>query len=100
MTVYMRHGDVFIIEGSIPQEAKATQEDVLEHGENGHYHRLHGDGFKILKTEDGRKYLRVVQPTDLKHEEHHTRVVPPGEYEVRRTLETDHMTGITRQLAD
>lgn len=99
---YMRHGDVFIIEtNDIPKEATESEEKVLEYGEvTGHAHRFYGDSAVLLKTKDGKKFLRVVQPTDLKHEEHETRTIPPGDYEIRRTLETDHMSGVTRQVAD
>lgn len=98
---YGFHGDVHVIESEIPVDAVETDETVLEYGEvTGHAHRMNGDGFKILKTPDNRKFLRVIQPSDLSHEEHHTRTIQPGDYEIRRTRETDHMTGVTRVVAD
>src|ERR1044072_7373306 len=91
---YYRHGDVFIVKvDKIPGAAKKTTERVLEYGEvTGHAHRLHGDADAsiVYQTKNGAKYLRVIRPTDLKHEEHDTRVIPPGDYEIRRTRETDH----------
>lgn len=101
MDTYFRHGDVHIVAiDSIPKDAKATKETVLEYGElTGHAHRLdEGEATIYMKAE--KKYLRVVQPTNLRHEEHHTKVIPPGDYEIRRTLETDHMTRVIRQIAD
>ena len=101
MKTYFRHGDVHIIEAEIPSDAVETNDTVLEHGEvTGHAHRFYGDSAVILKAKNGVKYLRVVRPTDLTHEEHHTRVIPPGTYEIRRTRETDHMSGVIRQVAD
>jgi len=99
---YAFHGDVHLIKiRSIPDEAVKTDEKVLEYGEvTGHAHRMQGDQFVIFKTNDNRKFLRVIQPSDLSHEEHHTRTVTPGDYEIRRTRETDHMTGVTRLVAD
>lgn len=102
MQKYGFHGDVHVISvDSIPSDAIATEEKVLEYGEvTGHAHRFTTDTATLFKTKDGRKFLRVVEPTDLKHEEHHTRTITPGDYEIRRTLETDHMSQITRQVAD
>lgn len=99
---YGFHGDVHVITvDKIPKDAVETDETVLEYGEvTGHAHRMHGDGFRLYKKPDGTKFLRVVQPSDLKHEEHDTRTIPPGIYEIRRTRETDHMEGITRLVAD
>ena len=99
---YGFHGDVHVIacEG-IPLDAKESDEMVLEYGEvTGHAHRYTEPTTKLFKTPDGRKFLRVVTPTDLSHEEHHTRVIQPGDYEIRRTRETDHMSGVTRLVAD
>ena len=99
---YMRHGDVHLIEiDMIPGDAEATKDRVVEHGEvTGHAHRLVGDDATIFQSKSGVRFLRVVKPTDLSHEEHQTRTIPPGIYEIRRTRETDHMEGVTRQVAD
>jgi hypothetical protein len=103
---YMRHGDVFIIEIKIPQDAKETDGHILEYGEvTNHCHQLRAsevsDGAaRIYQTKNGQKYLRVWRPVDVSHEEHETRTIPPGDYEIRRTKETDHMKGVTRLLAD
>lgn len=99
---YGFHGDVHVIRiASIPEDAKATSDNVLEYGEvTGHAHRMYGDGFTVYQRKDGAKFLRVVTPSDLRHEEHDTRVITPGDYEIRRTLETDHMSGVTRMVAD
>jgi hypothetical protein len=99
---YYRHGDVHIIPvAKIPKDANPTKEVILEEGElTGHAHRLSGGEFTILRTNDGVKFLHVGEETEVTHEEHHTRSIPPGEYEIRRTRETDHMAGVTRQVAD
>lgn len=99
---YFRHGDVHVIPiEEIPNDAAAIDEKVLEYGEvTGHSHHFVTDTAKVFQTPEKRRFLRVVEPTDLKHEEHHTRTIPPGIYEIRRTRETDHMSGVTRQVAD
>lgn len=98
---YMRHGDVHIIEATeIPSDFVLSEEKVLEYGGvTGHAHRFHGDNAQVY-VKDTRRYLRVISPTDLTHEEHDTRTIPPGIYEIRRTKETDHMAGVVRLVAD
>lgn len=102
MEQYFLHGDVHVVVANeIPVEALPISERVLEYGEvTGHAHRFADDTAQVYQTKAGQKYLRVVSPTDLTHEEHHTKTIPPGIYEIRRTRETDHMEGITRILAD
>jgi hypothetical protein len=99
---YFRHGDVYIIAvKKIPKDAKATKETILEEGElTGHAHRLSSGKFTISRSKDGVKFLHVEEETKVTHEEHHTRLIPPGDYEIRRARETDHMAGVTRQVAD
>ena len=99
---YAFHGDVHVIAcDTIPIDAEESNEKVLEYGEvTGHAHRFSEPTTKLFKMRDGRKFLRVVKPTDLTHEEHNTRTIQPGDYEIRRTRETDHMSGVTRMVAD
>lgn len=102
MEQYFLHGDVHLISiESIPNDVDPMREKVLEYGEvTGHAHRFTTDTAAVFQAKDGCRYLRVIEPTDLKHEEHHTRTIPPGDFEIRRTRETDHLTGVTRQIAD
>ena len=108
---YFRHGDVHLVSiDKIPEGGTVEKTRDVEKGElTGHAHRLmfrHDEGggrgitARIISAPDGKRYLEVKEPTDLTHEEHHTRTIPPGNYEIRRTRETDHMVGVTRQVAD
>lgn len=99
---WYRHGDVIIVEGEIPKDAEISTDDWLMLGEaTGHAHRLESlETATVFKTKNGDRFLRVVQPTALKHEEHHTRIIPPGTYEIRPTRETDHLSGVVRRVAD
>lgn len=110
--IYYRHGDVHLVSISkLPKGGEVEKTRDVERGEaTGHAHRLmfrHDTGggnfaqtAKIIRGLDGVRRLEVTEPTDLAHEEHRTRTIPPGLYEIRRTRETDHMEGITRQVAD
>lgn len=109
---YYRHGDVHLIAiAKIPKGGTVEKTRDVEKGEaTGHSHKLmfrHAEGggqlretAQIIKGLDGVRRLHVTEPTHLAHEEHHTRTIPPGDYEIRRTRETDHMAGVTRQVAD
>jgi hypothetical protein len=100
--IYARHGDVHIVKiNSIPSDAKEIDSLVVEEGEvTGHAHRLAESGARIWVTKNGARFIRVVTPVEISHEEHETRVIPPGDWEIRRTRETDHMQGVTRILED
>lgn len=97
-----QHGDVVIEKGKIPKTAKDIKTNVLQEGEHtGHAHRLYGEGFTVLEEPKTRvKYLRVVEPVALRHEEHHERIVPPGDYVIHIVKEYDHFTEEARRVAD
>lgn len=75
---------------------------ILAYGEvTGHAHRLADadnavETFRILNV----IYMNVKRPTMLGHEEHKPIEIPPGKYEIGIVRETDHMAGVTRQVAD
>lgn len=76
---------------------------ILAYGEvTGHAHRLADpedlavETFRILNV----IYMNVKRPTMLTHEEHKEIQIPPGKYEIGIVRETDHMAGVTRQVAD
>lgn len=102
MNTYYRHGDVILEKMELPNNLEKTDETVLAYGEvTGHAHRLTGSDFEIYREPaTKRRFLRVVKDTDLTHEEHHTRTIPPGTYEIRPTKEADHIQGIIRIVAD
>jgi len=98
-------GDVVLEPVDIFSDGKKMMPDqrgyVLAEGEQtGHCH-------KIVKTEsvtmieaNGKIYLRVTEAVPLHHEEHHIIIIEPGEYEVRKQLERDHFSRITREVID
>jgi len=95
MTIY-RQGDVLLIRcARIPEGEPVPREHgriVLAHGEaTGHAHALVDDEAAFTETRPAkgapRRYLRLVKPARLFHDEHSPIELPPGRYEVRRQRE-------------
>lgn len=100
---YLQQGDTLYFPiDALPDDLIDLKSDVVQWGETTHHaHRLHGEDFTILQEPKSKqKYLRLINPTMLKHEEHHDIKLPPGNYRIGIVIETDHMTGVTRQVAD
>ena len=91
--------------------SKHDKRAVLAEGEaTGHYHAvymddlLEGAGVTLCK---GGEYSRQNEgiivtgaPVELRHEEHNTITLEPGYYLQRIVNEHDHISGITRRVAD
>lgn len=97
------HGDVRLHridnlpDGLVPFETNALAEGEV----TGHAHRMQGDACQVLVDKKTMtRYLRVTEPSDLTHEEHHTRTVPPGTYRIGIVREADHIEGVVRRVAD
>lgn len=106
------HGDVIIekIE-KLPKNFESLRNEpnsALAYGEaTGHLHKLFRFGeetgsaaFALKITDDGVKYLKVDEPTVLKHQEHEPRVIPPGIYRIGIQREYDPFTKKMRSVAD
>lgn len=122
---WYQQGDVIIqplshIKGlEFPLTGKTAKKDqrgyILAEGEvTGHAHALEDiPGVEVIEAparitrEDGvveevRYFIRVsgkTKPT-LKHEEHNTHTIPPGEYIVRGVREYDHFAEEARRVID
>lgn len=91
-----RQGDVLLVPvDKVPKGLKQVPREqgriVLAHGEaTGHAHVLEGGEVEFLATDleemEGR-FARVLEESELVHDEHDTITVPPGDYEVRRQRE-------------
>jgi hypothetical protein len=58
-------------------------------------------GFEMFQHfEEGRRYLRLKEDTDLSHEEHSTIKLPPGDFEVRIVRELDWFSDMERAVVD
>lgn len=103
METYWQHGDVLVKAiDELPAGLVEAKTNVLQEGEaTGHAHRLYGDGFTVFeepKTKE--KYLRLVQPAALRHEEHKQIDLPPGNYRIGIVREYDHFSEEARRVAD
>lgn len=89
----IRQGDVMVERvDSIPDGCAEIPRDagriVLAYGEvTGHAHAIHEPGVTMLRAANADVYLRVVEPSMLRHEEHTHVAIPPGLYRVTRQRE-------------
>ena len=120
---YVKHqqGDVLLLKVSEEEFNKAQglghktsiheNRAVLAEGEaTGHYHAVYMDdmledaGITLCKDHEyGRQNRGIIvegAPVKLKHEEHDTITLEPGFYLQRIVNEYDHISGITRRVAD
>lgn len=97
----IQQGDVYFIPESIPTDVINEKTTIVQHGEaTGHAHRLEGDATLYTHEPTKTRYLRVISPTKLLHEEHKPFEIPPGEYRIGIVREADHMSGVVRQVVD
>jgi len=102
---YYQHGDVILkrIE-NIPQGIKKESINnriVLADGENtGHAHAISETKKAELFKDGSIIYLKVDQPVKLKHEEHKTIIIEPGNYEIDRVKEYDPFEKEIRRVPD
>jgi hypothetical protein len=88
----LRQGDVLLIPvEEVPDEGfliELSSRIVLAEGETtGHAHAVLGDGVELFEMDGETRYIDVVGPAELVHEEHETISLQPGAYEVRRQRE-------------
>ena len=89
-----RQGDVLIHPiDAIPDSAMKSKHAgrvVLAEGEaTGHEHAITATLKKLETYTDGQEtYLRVKSPVSLRHQEHGEIVIDPGDYVVKRQVET------------
>lgn len=99
-------GDVVLDPVSMVPEGELVEPKergyVLAEGEvTGHAHVIEEiKSVTMVKTKDGHVYLTVKEQVPLKHEEHHIVIIEPGQYEVRKQLEFDHFSRVTREVLD
>jgi hypothetical protein len=90
-TVQYRQGDVFLeLVGDAEVGAEVPRADgpvILALGEaTGHAHAIREDGAVLYhgKAANEDRFLRVLRPVNLTHEEHDRIALAPGLYRVRR----------------
>lgn len=85
----IRHGDIMLRPTPAPsalgERSNPGERLVLAEGEaTGHAHVLHGLAVAHTDRALPRALIEVLEPSELRHEEHHTIAVPPGWYEIIR----------------
>jgi hypothetical protein len=87
-----RQGDVVLRQlPSLPRYAELVSGGVLAVGEaTGHSHRFANGGSWALWERNGRRFVEVMKPATLVHEEHKPLVIPPGIYEQLAEQEFDY----------
>lgn len=101
MKYYLQQGDVLIIPCSIPTDTNKIKTNVLQEGEHtGHAHRLFDGNFEVYETKEKVKYLKVVTPVNLRHEEHKAFQIDPGEYQIGIIKEYDPFEQEMRNVLD
>ena len=96
---FFQQGDVLIFDVvELPTDAIAQESRVVQEGEHtGHAHRL--DAGEVL-VHEGIKYLRLLEPTTIRHEEHAPIKLPRGNYQIGIVREYDHFSEEARAVAD
>jgi hypothetical protein len=82
-----RQGDVLLIREEIPTDARMEGEHTLVvRGETGNVHRM-----KLVNVyaSGSTRFVEVTKPTELKHNQHPTLIIPPGSYRVARVRDRD-----------
>lgn len=106
------HGDVFLTKvEALPEDfekMKKSKDDCLAYGEaTGHHHKLFRFGeesgaaaFDLRISKNGDRYLKVLEPTILKHQEHRPIEIEPGNYNIGIQREYDPFEKLTRKVID
>jgi hypothetical protein len=89
MSGQLRQGDVLLVpvyemraNASVVEQNQLPGRVVVASGERtGHHHSLAASDAELYRTPFHR-YLRVVRPTHLEHEEHGAIAIDPGVYEI------------------
>ena len=100
------HGDVLIFMEELPknfEQMEKLEEPILALGEaTGHCHKLFSEGPIDLREDKvtGKRYLKLVETSFLRHQEHNPIQLPPGTYRIGIQKEYDHFKDEIRKVAD
>lgn len=103
---YFLHGDVIVTaEEKAPKDFakfEKIKDDCLAYGElTGHAHKIFGDDFEVRENpETKERWLKVVKPVMLKHQEHTGVGIPPGFYKIGIQREYSPFEKHIRQVQD
>jgi hypothetical protein len=89
----LRQGDVMLVKvAEIPAEVKPVAREqglvILAHGEvTGHHHSFSSGSVALLEAPGGERFVTAKRPSVLRHQEHGSITLPPGNYRVVRQRE-------------
>jgi hypothetical protein len=73
---------------------------ILAHGESGHAHVVEDDEATLVQIGERRMVLSLGREVEQKHEEHHSRTLSPGIWEVGGVQEYDYLSKMARRVQD
>lgn len=97
-----QHGDVLLKEiQELPKGAEPISgKTILAYGEiTGHMHQIVSPHAKMFQKKH-RRYLKVLKPVKLKHEEHGSQTILPGIYFVDKVRQYDHLSEAIKPVYD
>jgi len=100
---YIQQGDVLLILGEqLPEQAQKQSTNVVQEGElTGHAHRLFDGEFEVYQQPETKtKYLKLVTPTALRHEEHKQLNLPGGAVRIGIVKEWNYDEEESRKVLD
>ncbi len=102
---YQQQGDVLIFainESELPTDLEDLKTNVIQEGEHtGHAHRMYDGKAEVFQSKETKvKYLKVLTPVNLRHEEHKAFVVDPGIYRIGIVREVDPFEDEIRAVKD
>lgn len=76
--------------------------NIIAEGETtGHFHKLNGNNFELYKSaEEECLLLKILDKTELKHDEHHAITLLPGNYKESSVIEYDHFKEEAKRVID
>lgn len=84
----------------LPEDAKRKSNNHLAEGEaTGHYHAATAPDAEVYEHSGG-LMLAAPSGTPVTHQEHHTVLVPPGDYDRMIVQEYDHFSEEAREVVD
>jgi len=99
---HYRHGDVLFTRiDELPSDLTPLDTKTVAEGEvTGHHHRFQNEQTLVYKNDTNLKYVSLVKPDTLIHEEHKDMEMPEGNYAITIEREYDAFTKMEKQVRD
>lgn len=99
---YFQQGDCLFAPAEIPKGCEKITGGVVQEGElTGHAHRFDPSDVQLFEHKATKeRFVRVLKPTALAHEEHKEIMFPAGDYKIGIIQEYDPFSKMQRQVID